>query len=213
MKNITLLIVMVVLLTACDRCPNIVNDIPTPPVADVKTTEPAWPMPEGAAAIQLSKTDVSKEGELIEGSITLNGLTLLLDTMLDKGFKEAIPLVIIVKAGDGDVVRFRDGLASLEHTVNIGSISKDGKYSFPVELIGYKSGRASLRLSWKWPVATEGCCSIALLTILAGCNNNAACICSTMSAMAAPCSWCCSIHPWMFRYYRRFYKCTGPSTY
>ena len=207
-----LLIMAATLFAGCRPC---LNDGTSPiPEPIVKVTDPAWPMPEGAATVELSKTTVSKEGELIKGKVTLKGLTLLLDTSLTStGFNEAIPLLITVKAADGEVVKFRDGLNSFEHSVNINSIGANGMYSFPVELIGYKPGNVSLILTWRWRVATEGCCSIALLAILAGCNNNAACICSTMAAMAAPGSWCCSIHPLMFRYYWGFYKCTGLSPY
>jgi hypothetical protein len=213
MKNITLFIILGGLIIGCN--PRSKEDLDTSSTqqSEVKTVDPTWPMPEGAAVIELSKTEVSKEGDLIEGKVTLNRLTLLLDTMLPKGFNEAVPLVITVKVSDGEVAKFRDGLTSFEHTVNINNVGADGTYSFPVELIGYKPGNVSVLLSWKWPVATEGCCSIALLAILAGCNNNAACICTTMAAMPAPGSWCCSIHPLVFRYYWSFYKCAGPSPY
>jgi len=211
MKNVILFILVAALIAACN--PSSTEDASARPEPEVQVVEPTWPMPEGAAAIELNKTEVSEEGELIEGRVTLNGLTLLLDTTLAEGFSEAIPLVITMKVADGEVAKFRDGLTSFEHTVNINNIGENGVYSFPVELIGYRSGNVSLLLSWKWPVATEGCCSIALLAILAGCNNNAACICSTMAAMAAPGSWCCSIHPKVFRYYWGFYTCAGPSPY
>lgn len=203
MKTITLMIIVAVMLGCSERLPK----------PEVKIEDPTWPMPESGAAIELSKTEVLKKGDLIDGKIILNGLTLLTDTILPEGFSDAIPLTIKVDVVDGEVIKFRDGATSFVHSVNINKIGANGKYSFPVELIGYKSGQVSLLLSWKWPVATEGCCSIALLSILAGCNNNAACICKTMAAMAAPGSWCCSVHPKIFRYYWTFYGCTGVPPY
>lgn len=213
MKNVMLFIIVVALFAGCNQNSKENADVSSKPVSETKAVDPVWPMPEGASSIEFSKSMVSKEGELIQGKVTLNGLTLLLDTTLPKGFNEAVPLVITVKVSDGEIAKFRDGLTSFEHSVNINNIGADGMYSFPVELIGYKPGNVSVMLSWKWPVATEGCCSIALLAILAGCNNNAACICTTMAAMPAPGSWCCSIHPLMFRYYWSFYKCPGLSPY
>ena len=207
-----LFIVIAAMFAACNQKSKEVTDIPIPE-QEVKVVDPTWPMPEGAAIIKLSKTEISKEGELIEGNVTLNGLTLLKDSIFSGDFNDVIPLVITAKITDGEVAKFRDGLSSYEHRVDINKIGANGVYSFPIELIGYKPGSISIMLSWKWPVATEGCCSIALLAVLAGCNNNAACICTTLAAMAAPGSWCCSIHPKVFRYYWSFYGCTGPSPY
>ncbi len=201
-----------VMLAACNQKSKKVTGVPNPE-PEVKVVEPTWPMPEGAATIKLSAEKVSEKGELIEGNVTLEGLTLLKDSIFSGGFNDAIPLIVTATIADGDVAKFRDGLSSYEHHVNIGNIQVNGVYSFPIELIGYQPGTVSIALSWKWTVATEGCCSIALLAVLAGCNNNAACICRTLAAMAAPGSWCCSIHPKMFRYYWGFYGCTGPSPY
>ena len=207
-----LFIMIAAMLVACNQRPKEVANVPSPE-PEVKVVDPTWPMPEGAAAIELSNTEVSKEGELIEGNVTLKGLTLLKDTIFSGEFNDVIPLVITARIAKEEVAKFRDGLSSYEHRVDINKIGADGVYSFPIELIGYKTGNVSVMLSWKWPVATEGCCSIALLAVLAGCNNNAACICATLAAMAAPGSWCCSIHPKVFRYYWGFYGCTGPSPY
>ncbi len=207
-----LFIMIAAMFTACNQKPKEVASVPNPE-PEVKVVDPTWPMPEGAAVIELSKTEVSREGELIEGNITLKGLTLLKDSIFSGDFNDAIPLIITAKITNNEVAKFRDGLSNYEHHVSINNIGADGIYSFPIELIGYKLGTISIALSWKWTVATEGCCSIALLAVLAGCKNNTACICATLAAMAAPGSWCCSIHPKMFRYYWGFYGCTGPSPY
>ncbi len=212
MRNLVLFTIIMTLLVACNQKPQEVKTV-SDSKHEVKVVDPTWPMPEGAAIIKLSSEQVSKESELIEGKVSLNGLTLLKDSIFTGDFNEVIPLIITVESTDGDIAKFRDGLNTYEHRVDVSKIEKDGTYVFPIELIGYNPGTINITLSWKWPVATEGCCSIALLAVLAGCNNNAACICKTLAGMAAPGSWCCKIHPKMFRYYWGFYGCTGPSPY
>ncbi|NMH88797.1 hypothetical protein [Flavivirga algicola] len=212
MKKSVLFFMIAAMLVACNQKSKEVTGTPNLE-PEVKVVEPTWPMPEDAATVKLSKTEISEKGELIEGNVTLKGLTLLKDSIFTGDFNDAIPLIVTATITNDDVAKFRDGLGSYEHHVNIDNIGADGIYSFPIELIGYQSGTVSIALSWKWTVATEGCCSIALLAVLAGCNNNAACICTTLAAMAAPGSWCCSIHPKMFRYYWSFYGCTGLSPY
>ena len=169
-----------------------------------------WPVPEGGAIVNLAKNEISEKGELVKMEVKLLNLKLLVDEHLPADFA---PLTIVVQIQTPENVRFNDGEAILEHEVDIHKIEADGSYTFTNELIGYRPGVIGIFVSWKWKILSEGCCSTALLAILAGCGNNAACICSTLAGMAAPGSWCCKLHPLTFRYYWSFYGCTGPSPY
>lgn len=199
----TMLLMLILLAVGC-------NNIPLNNQSARIGHEPTWPFPEGAVNINLSQTEVTNKGELIKMNISVHNLKLLQDESIPKDFA---PLIIVLEIETPNTIRFSDGKSILEHAVDVAEIGTDGSYTFSHELIGYRPGNIGIVAFWKWPILTEGCCSTALLAILAGCGNSPACICATMAAMPAPGSWCCSIHPKVFRLWWSIYACTGASPY
>ena len=176
--------------------------------------EPVWPMPEGAADIQLPQTSIGRRGERFPVSVTVKNLKLL----QDKYFAGLGPLLLIVENKTPEAARFEGGGGNfLEHKVDPSRIGSDGSYTFTFQLVGGRGGVPRLLLGWKWRILTEGACSTAINGVYAGCwiggQLNKNCVCQTLADMPAPGSWACKAHPLTFRAVWSLWGCPGASPY
>ena len=99
--------------------------------------EPVWPMPEGAADIQLPQTSIGRRGERFPVSVTVRNLKLL----QDRHFAGLGPLLLIVENKTPEAAHFEGGGGNfLEHRVDPSRIGSDGSYTFTFQLVGGKGG-------------------------------------------------------------------------
>ncbi len=177
--------------------------------------DPIWPMPEGVAVIELSRTTVEHAGEPIDGLVTIHDLSLL----QNENVGNLGPFYLILQNKTPGVVSFTDGKTYHEHIVETSNIQPDGTYSFPFDLIGLKEGEFDLALGWKFSILTEGCCAVALQSIYIGCGvysgsqGATQCVCDCLKDMPAPGSWCCKLHPKTFRIAWSLWGCSGKCPY
>ncbi len=216
LRSTFVLLCLVPLVSSCSSLQDVpVTSLPVPddpaPVLDtpVSCYEPTWQVPDDAYKVQLEVPETAEPGAIIEGVIVVDGAS-----MANLSHLQSIPLILVAQIQDPNTASFENGLDHVYTQVNIGEATK---FKFPIKVVMRAKGAVKIFLGWKWRIATEGCCSVAINSVYLGCKLggqlNSACVCAALNGLAWPGSWCCKRHPLTFRQVWKDWGCTGVSPY
>ena len=184
--------------------------------------DPVWPVPDGAATVELQDPTLLAAGEPVSGTVFVDDLSWLQGDIVS----QAGDFLLYIQPTVPGAVVFADGKGYHEHVVDVYDIQEDGSYTYDFDILyGYGGEEEiALVLGWKIRILTEGACSIAINAAVLGAIIHQSdpslfvrTVCECLKNLPAPGSWACKIHPRTFRAAWSLWGCQnlgyGPSPF